>query len=131
MGTSGGTESIFLAILSYRECGKKEKGIVKPNVVCFNNAHIAFDKACFYLGVELRKVALRGIKCDANDLRQAIDCNTICIVGSCPDYAHGNYNDMEELGKIAEEYEIGLHSDCCLGGFINPFLEEAGFKTVT
>jgi sphinganine-1-phosphate aldolase len=31
--TSGGTESILQAILSYREWAFKEKGITKPNIV--------------------------------------------------------------------------------------------------
>lgn len=46
--TSGGTESIILAVLAYREKCKAEKGITKPNIVCSNTAHCAFDKACFY-----------------------------------------------------------------------------------
>jgi len=44
--TSGGTESILLAMLAYRESGLK-KGINKPNVVLSNTAHAAFDKAGF------------------------------------------------------------------------------------
>lgn len=55
--TSGGTESIFLATLAYREQGRK-KGIKKPNIVASTTVHAGFDKACFYLGMEVRKVAL-------------------------------------------------------------------------
>lgn len=33
------------------------------------------------------------------------------------------------LGKLAKKYKIGLHVDCCLGSFIMPFLEKAGFPT--
>ena len=46
--TSGGTESIILAMLAYREWAKKTKGITKPNIVMSETAHCAFDKACFY-----------------------------------------------------------------------------------
>lgn len=46
--TSGGTESILLSMLSYREMFKKEKNITKPNIVCSSTAHGAFDKAGFY-----------------------------------------------------------------------------------
>jgi sphinganine-1-phosphate aldolase len=56
--TSGGTESIMIAMLAYREWGKK-KGITKPNVIATISAHAAFDKACFYFGIELRKVPLK------------------------------------------------------------------------
>ena len=45
--TSGGTESILLACLSYREKAK-ERGVKNPNMVMNNTAHAAFDKAAFY-----------------------------------------------------------------------------------
>ena len=49
------------------------------------------------------------------------------LIGSAPEYAHGIVDDIEALGKIAQKRGIGLHVDCCLGGFILPFMEEAGF----
>ena len=49
------------------------------------------------------------------------------IVGSCPEYAFGNFDDLHSLSNLALEFGVGLHSDCCLGSFINPFIEEAGF----
>ena len=55
LNTSGGTESILIACLAYREWGRK-RGITKPNIVAPQTAHVAFDKACFYLGIEIRKV---------------------------------------------------------------------------
>ena len=45
--TSGGTESILLAILAYREKAK-ERGVTKPNMVMSQAAHAAFDKAGFF-----------------------------------------------------------------------------------
>lgn len=54
--TSGGTESIVMAMLAYREWGLKTKGITKPNIVMSHTAHAAFDKACFYFNIEMRKV---------------------------------------------------------------------------
>jgi sphinganine-1-phosphate aldolase len=56
MTTSGGTESIILAVLAYREYAKKHNGVTNPNLVISHTAHAAFDKACFYLNVEIRKV---------------------------------------------------------------------------
>ena len=55
--TSGGTESIILAVLAYRGHGKSN-GITKPNIVMSNTAHCAFDKACFYFEIEIRKVPI-------------------------------------------------------------------------
>jgi sphinganine-1-phosphate aldolase len=57
ISTSGGTESILLAMLAYRQWGR-QRGITKPNVVLPLTAHGAFDKAKFYFDIELRKVPL-------------------------------------------------------------------------
>lgn len=54
--TSGGTESILTSILAHREWGRKDKGIVKPNMVMSETAHAAFNKGAFYFGVETRMV---------------------------------------------------------------------------
>jgi sphinganine-1-phosphate aldolase len=68
--SSGGTESIFLAMLAYREEGRK-RGISKPNVVAPFTAHAAFDKASFYLGIELRKVKIgKDLKIDARNMKK-------------------------------------------------------------
>jgi sphinganine-1-phosphate aldolase len=68
--TSGGTESILMAILAYREWGRKEKGITKPNFVCPQTAHAAVNKACFYFQVELRKVPCKPYKATIEDIRK-------------------------------------------------------------
>ena len=46
--TSGGSESIYQAILAYREHGRK-KGITRPNLVVSETAHAAFLKSSYYL----------------------------------------------------------------------------------
>ena len=56
---SGGTESILLAMLAYRQWGK-ERGITKPNIVVPVTAHGALDKACFYFDIEIRKVSIKA-----------------------------------------------------------------------
>jgi sphinganine-1-phosphate aldolase len=87
--TSGGTESLFITCLTYREWGRK-KGIKKPNIVASNTVHAGFDKACFYLGMELRKIPLTAdYHCDFDAMRARVDSNTVCIVASCPDFALG------------------------------------------
>ena len=126
--TSGGTESILLSMLAYREWGK-QKGIIQPNIVTSVTAHAAFDKACFYFGIELRKVKLTPeFRADVKGMRAQIDSNTVCIVGSAPEYAFGFFDPLPEISAIALEYGINCHSDCCLGSYINPFTQEAGFN---
>ena len=56
--TSGGTESILLAVKGSRERGRREKGITTPNVVLPTSAHAAFEKACYYFGLESRRIAV-------------------------------------------------------------------------
>jgi len=100
--TSGGTESILLAVLAYREKAKHERGITKPNIVMSETAHAAFDKACFYFGVEMRKLPITSdFKADFNGIKRSIDKNTIALVVSCPEYAFGTYDDVEKIAALA------------------------------
>ena len=46
--SSGGTESIILAVMAARE-REKERGVTQPNMVMSQSAHAAFDKASFFL----------------------------------------------------------------------------------
>ena len=85
-------------MLAYREWGRKERGIKKPNVVASITAHAAFDKACFYFGIELRKVKLnKDFRADLAGMRAQIDSNTVCIVGSAPEYAFGFFDPLPEI----------------------------------
>ncbi|KAI0358513.1 PLP-dependent transferase [Trametes cingulata] len=127
--TSGGTESIIMAVKTYRDWARATKGITEPEMVVPITAHAAFDKGAAYLGVkvhsipvhpETRQVDLKRVAC-------AINRNTIIIVGSAINFPDGNQDDIVALGKLATKHKVGLHVDCCLGSFIMPFLEEAGF----
>lgn len=79
--TSGGTESILLACRAYRNYGREEKGIEKPNMVLPVTAHTAFDKAADYLGIRVRRTKLdtKTYKADLKALEKAIDSNTIMV----------------------------------------------------
>jgi sphinganine-1-phosphate aldolase len=48
-------------------------------------------------------------------------------VGSAVNFPDGCQDDIVSLGALAKKHNIGLHVDCCLGSFIMPFIEEAGF----
>lgn len=51
LSTSGGTESILMAVLAHRNYAASVRGIAKPNLVMPLTAHPAFNKACYYFGV--------------------------------------------------------------------------------
>lgn len=94
--TSGGTESIILSMLAYREQALNEKGITKPNIVCSETAHPAFDKGGHYMGIEVRKAPLtRDFMADVSGMKKLIDSNTICLVASAPEYPFGNFDNVE------------------------------------
>jgi sphinganine-1-phosphate aldolase len=51
------------------------------------------------------------------------------VVGSAINFPDGCQDDIVGLGRLAKKYNVGLHVDCCLGSFILPFLEKAGFPS--
>lgn len=129
IATLGGTESIFVATQSYREYGRIHRGITKPNVVASESAHVAIDKSCHWLGIELRTIKLtRNLRFDVKAMKKCIDSNTLFVYTSAPDFALGAYDPISEIGAYAERWGCGVHVDACMGGFINPFMEGAGFK---
>lgn len=125
--TSGGTESILLAIKTYRDRARAERGVTKPNLVAPVSAHVAFDKACQYFGIELRKTATAAdYRADVRAAKRAVDRNTIAMVGSAPGFPHGVVDPIAELSEIARARNIGFHTDACLGGFVLPWARELG-----
>ena len=48
-----------MAVKAARERGRKERGITSPNVVRPTSAHAAFEKGCYYFGLESRRIAVR------------------------------------------------------------------------
>ncbi|CAJ1416073.1 unnamed protein product [Effrenium voratum] len=125
--TTGGTESILMAMKAYRDWGAA-KGITDPNIVMCTTAHAAFDKAGKYFKINVRKVTPdEDMGMDLKRMVKLMDANTVAIVGSCCQYCHGTVDPIQEMGKIALKKKVGLHVDCCLGGFLVPFMEKAGF----
>ncbi len=129
--TSGGTESILLACKTYRDWALYEKGITKPELIVAESAHAAFFKAGHYFKIKIKVIPVdtESGKIMIGKLYDAINENTIAIVGSAPSFAHGVMDNISEMSKIAIENNIGLHVDCCLGGFILPFLKRKGLLT--
>jgi len=126
--TSGGTESILLAMKTYRDWGREHKGITRPEMVAPVTAHAAFDKAAQYFKVKIVRVPLDShYRADVGACRKAITRNTVVIVGSAPDFPHGIVDPIEELSNLAYERNIGFHTDACLGGFILPWARKLGY----
>ena len=123
--TSGGTESILLAVKTYRD----RAGFRTPELIAPESVHVAFNKACDYFGVKMRRAKLdEHYRVDVDHVRSLISPNTIAIVGSAPQYPQGVIDPIEQLAAIALEKNIPMHVDACVGGFLLPFLEMNGVK---
>jgi glutamate/tyrosine decarboxylase-like PLP-dependent enzyme len=127
--TSGGSESIFLSMLAAREQGR-ERGIAAGgNIVLPDTAHLTFDRAAWYLGLEARRVpAGPDLRADVAAMERAVDAGTVAIVGSAPCYPFGVFDPIEALGQVALRRNGGLwlHVDACVGGFLSPFAARLG-----
>ncbi|NIA25371.1 MAG: aminotransferase class V-fold PLP-dependent enzyme [Gammaproteobacteria bacterium] len=125
--TSGGTESLLMAVKTYRDWGRVTHGISEPEMVLPTTAHAAFDKAADYFDVRAVRVPVgNDLRADPAAMEAAITPNTILMVGSTPDYPHGQIDPIGRLGEIAADRSIGFHVDACLGGFLVPWAERLG-----
>jgi glutamate/tyrosine decarboxylase-like PLP-dependent enzyme len=126
--TSGGTESILQAVRVARDRAKGERGVTEPTLVIPYSAHPAFAKAAKYFGLELVHVPLADdLRADVTKAEQLIDDRTALVVGSAPNYPHGVVDPIPELAGLALERGIPFHTDSCVGGFLLPFMERAGY----
>jgi sphinganine-1-phosphate aldolase len=125
--SSGGSESILLAVKTYRDQARAERGITEPELVLPRSAHPAFLKSCHYVGVTPVLTPLaEDLRADVDAVRGAVTDRTIAVVGSAPGYPHGVVDPIEELAAIAAETGCGMHVDACLGGFLLPWLRDLG-----
>jgi glutamate/tyrosine decarboxylase-like PLP-dependent enzyme len=121
--TSGGTESIFLAVKAARD----RAGIDRPKLVVPQSGHATISKAASYLGVEVVRTSLRSdLRADVDALATAIDDRTIMLAASAPDYPHGVFDPIAEIGALAANHALWFHVDACVGGFLAPFARDIG-----
>lgn len=50
------------------------------------------------------------------------------LVASAPSFAHNIIDPVQKLGELAIKYDLGLHVDACLGGFVLPFASDFNIK---
>ena len=126
--TSGGTESIMMAVKAARDFARAQRPSVKdPELVMPLSAHPAFNKAAHFLGVKTVIVPTdKTLRADVEAMRSAINEDTIMVVGSAFSYPHGMIDPIEELAEVAVQKNVWLHVDACVGGFILPFLSRLG-----
>lgn len=126
--TSGGTESILIAVKAARDWARKARGIAEPQILVPISAHAAFFKAAQYFDIELVPVPVDPVALapTVEAYRSRITDRTALLVGSAPSYAHGVMDPIAELSALAVESDLWLHVDGCIGGFLLPFLRDLG-----
>ncbi|KAI0147754.1 pyridoxal phosphate-dependent transferase [Xylariaceae sp. FL1272] len=131
VSTSGGTESILMACYSARQKAYAERGVTEPEMILPETGHAAFRKAGRYFNIKVHLVPCPAPshQVDIHRVSRLINSNTVLLVGSAPNFPHGIIDDISALSKLAVKRRLPLHVDCCLGSFLVPFLDKAGFET--
>lgn len=126
--TSGGTESLLMAVKTARDYARAKRGITAPEIILPTTAHPALDKAGEYFNVRMIHIPVRDdFRADVEATRRAITPNTIMLVGSAPSYPHGVVDPIRELAALAQEHGLLFHTDACIGGFMLPFVRKLGY----
>ncbi|VDP19168.1 unnamed protein product [Heligmosomoides polygyrus] len=143
--TTGGTESIIMACLAYRNRAV-QMGIEAPVIVCAETAHAAFDKPS-YAGCAFatwRSTRTTESICVLNEydlhcfsaayvkvvavMFHVIGVFAFQLVASAPNFPSGTVDPIPEVAKIGKKYGIPVHVDACLGGFLIPFMHDCGYS---
>jgi glutamate/tyrosine decarboxylase-like PLP-dependent enzyme len=128
--TTGGTESIILAVKTARDMARATKPhIGQPEMVLPRTAHAAFHKAAHYLSVKpvLVDIDPHTFQVRAEDMEKAITPNTILLVASAPSYSQGVIDPISEIGEAAQKYHLLFHVDACVGGLHLSFMRKLGY----
>ncbi len=125
--TSGGTESILMALKTARDWGRAEKRIAHAEIVIPLTAHPAFEKAAHYLDLTVKHAPMGpDFRADVGAMEKLIGPNTVLLAGSAPPYPHGVVDPIEDIAALAKRRGLLCHVDACLGGFILPFARKLG-----
>ncbi|CAN5498754.1 aminotransferase class V-fold PLP-dependent enzyme [soil metagenome] len=122
--TSGGTESILLAVQTARDAHPE---VDRPSMVLPSTAHAAFHKAAHYFGVRAVLVPVgQDFRADPEATAAAIDETTVLVVASAPSYAHGVIDPVPAIAAAASARGVRCHVDACIGGWVLPFARRTG-----
>ena len=128
--TSGGTESVILAVKTARDFARATRPeVTNPEIIVPVTAHPCFNKAAHYLGVSIKMIPVDPVtyRADVKAMEAAITDQTIMMVGSAPSYTHGVIDPIDELAPMAKSRGILFHVDSCVGGMYLPFAKMLGY----
>ena len=126
--TSGGSESIFMAMKTARDWARDTKSVTEPNIVIPRTAHPAFDRSAAFLGVKSIRVPTTraDFRAEPAELEKLFDANTIMTMGSAPNYPFGVFDPIADIAEVAQKHGLWMHVDACVGGFLAPWVRKLG-----
>jgi glutamate/tyrosine decarboxylase-like PLP-dependent enzyme len=126
--TTGGTESILMAVKAAREWGRTHRPkVTRPEMVLPRSAHPAFAKAAHYFDVKpVTTPQGADFRADVKAVARAVNERTVLLVGSAPSYPQGVVDPISEIARLAEKEGILCHVDACVGGLMLPFVRDLG-----
>jgi sphinganine-1-phosphate aldolase len=127
--TTGGTESIIQAVQTCRNWERTRRGdpVHRGNIVGAESLHPAFNKAAQLMDLSVRRVPVGpDLRADFVAIEEAIDEDTILLVGSAPCFPYGTIDPIMAMGELAQRRNIWLHVDACVGGYLAPFAKQIG-----
>ena len=125
--TTGGSESIALALKTARDRARDLKGITAPEIIVPQSGYAVFDKLSQMLGIKvIRMTDSPGARADVVGMARAITANTILLVASAPPYPLCTIDPVAEIAALAEAQGLWCHVDACVGGFMLPFARMLG-----
>jgi tyrosine decarboxylase / aspartate 1-decarboxylase len=95
-------------------------------VVLPESGHFSFEKGARLLGMSLRYVPTRDHRADPDAMARAVSKKTALMVGIAGTTELGLVDPIPELAAIARQAKVPLHIDAAFGGYVLPFLADAG-----
>ena len=126
--TSGGTESIFLAVQVARDQARQRAGhrrAAAPHAPAPPTRRSPRPPSTSTSSTSWSPSAHDG-RADVAATADAVTDRTGLIVGSAPCYPYGVIDPIPELAALAADRGILFHTDACLGGWLLPFWERLG-----
>ena len=130
--TSGSSEACAIAMVAHKGRWKERAAPTdKPNIVMGSNAHLCWRKFAMYFDIEIREVAFNEFnQYPLDEMLSLVDQNTICVLtvmgstftGFCDPIKAIN-DGLAELNQ-RHGWQVGIHVDAAIGGFIRPFLDD-------
>ena len=122
--TSGGSESILLAVKAARDAVRATSNPTADSLVLSQTAHPAFWKAAEFLELRVREIPIDSdLRIDLSSFETALDDEVVLAVASAPSFVTGTVDPISRMAELCRERGLALHADACVGGFALPWLE--------